>query len=82
MELQPYILDGSIDPNRMRRNNEIVLVTLEDVQGNHDSIAKSVGDTITLRVPKQLSGSLEDLKHIGNSDDFMEKEFTISAIVS
>lgn len=81
-KLQPYILDGSIDPNRMRRNNEIVLVTLEDAQGNHDSIAKSVGDTITLRVPKQLSGSLEDLKQLGNSDDFMEKEFTISAIVS
>lgn len=39
-KMEPYILEGSIDPDQMRRNNEIVLVTLEDAQGNHNSVDK------------------------------------------
>mgnify|MGYP005767682743 CR=1 FL=1 len=81
-KMEPYILEGSIDPDRMRRNDEIVLVTLEDAQGNHDSINKEVGDTIRVKVPNSVNGSSEDLKQLGNETDFSEKEYTISAIVS
>lgn len=81
-KMEPYILEGSIDPDQMRRNNEIVLVTLEDAQGNHNSIDKKIGDTIKVRVPNNISGSSEDLKQLGSESDFSEEEYTISAIVS
>ena len=81
-KMQPYILEGSIDPDQMRRNNEVVLVTLEDAQGNHNSIDKKVGDTIKVKTPNKVSGSSEDLKQLGSESDFSEKEYTISAIVS
>ena len=80
--MEPYILEGSIDPDQMRRNNEVVLVTLEDAQGNHNSIDKKVGDTIKVKTPNKVSGSSEDLKQLGSESDFSEKEYTISAIVS
>ena len=81
-KMEPYILEGSIDPDQMRRNNEVVLVTLEDAQGNHNSIDKKVGDTIKVKAPNKVSGSSEDLKQLGSESDFSEKEYTISAIVS
>ena len=81
-KMEPYILEGSIDPDQMRRNNEVVLVTLEDAQGNHNSIDKKVGDTIKVKTPNKVSGSSEDLKQLGSESDFSEKEYTISAIVS
>lgn len=81
-KMEPYILEGSIDPDQMRRNNEVVLVTLEDAQGNHNSIDKKVGDTIKVKTPNKVSGSSEDLKQLGSESDFSKKEYTISAIVS
>lgn len=81
-KMEPYILEGSIDPEQMRRNNEVVLVTLEDAQGNHNSIDKKVGDTIKVKTPNKVSGSSEDLKQLGSESDFSEKEYTILAIVS
>ena len=81
-KMEPYILEGSIDPDKMRRNNEVVIVTLEDAQGNHNSIDKKVGDTIKVKTPNKVSGSSEDLKQLGSESDFSEKEYTISAIVS
>lgn len=81
-KMEPYILEGSIDPDQMRRNNEVVLVTLEDAQGNHNSIDKKVGDTIKVKTPNKVRGSSEDLKQLGSESDFSEKEYTISAIVS
>lgn len=81
-KMEPYILEGNIDPDQMRRNNEVVLVTLEDAQGNHNSIDKKVGDTIKVKTPNKVSGSSEDLKQLGSESDFSEKEYTISAIVS
>ena len=81
-KMEPYILEGSIDPDQMRRNNEVVLVTLEDAQGNNNSIDKKVGDTIKVKTPNKVSGSSEDLKQLGSESDFSEKEYTISAIVS
>ena len=66
----------------MRRNNEIVLVTLEDAQGNHNSVDKKIGDTIKVRIPNNKGGTSEDLKQLGSESDFSEKEYTISAIVS
>ena len=81
-KMEPYILEGSIDPDQMRRNNEIVLVTLEDAQGNHNSVDKKIGDTIKVRIPNNIGGTSEDLKQLGSESDFSEKEYTISAIVS
>lgn len=82
-QLAPYqIGEGSLTGGLMRNYDQVVLVTLEDAQGNHNGIASAAGDTIRLRVPKKLEGSSNDLKMSGGGRLYEEKEFTICAVVS
>lgn len=81
-QLQPYILEGKIDPMELANNNKIILVANQDGQGNYNYYRKHPGDTITLKVPKDMNCSPEILKFQSTDDNYTEKEFEIAAIVS
>lgn len=44
--LNNYLLEGTIDPEQMRKDNSVVFKTLMDGQGNYDGIQMKPGDTI------------------------------------
>ena len=53
-----------------------------DGQGNYNFYGKHPGDTITLRVPRNLNCSQEVLTFREAEENYVTKEFEISAIVS
>lgn len=79
-DLDDYIVDGNIDVQELKRNNSIILKTLTDGQGNTNGINVSVGDKIKLKVPKSMSKT-ELLRFNGDESEYIEKEFTVAAIV-
>ena len=40
-ELNDYLLEGEIDPEKMREEDTVILATLMDGQGNYDGISVS-----------------------------------------
>lgn len=81
-ELKDYILDGTIDPKSMQKKDAVILKTLMDGQGNYDGIDISPGDSIRLKVPKNPYVPEEALRFEGETDWYLEKEFTVAAVVS
>ncbi|HJA64715.1 MAG TPA: FtsX-like permease family protein [Candidatus Mediterraneibacter cottocaccae] len=81
-ELSDFILEGEIDPERMRAEDQIIAVANVDGQGNYYFYGKKPGDTITLRVPEMDGYSDELLRFEDSSDRYVTKEFEIAAIVS
>ncbi|MDE6889380.1 MAG: ABC transporter permease [Eubacterium sp.] len=82
-QLEPYLLgEGSLSGSQMRMDNEVVFVAIEDAQGNRDGITIQAGDSIRLRVPRQLFGTFDDLKLSGSEELYEIKEFTVCAVVS
>lgn len=81
-QMKDYILDGTIDPELMIKDNSVILKTWMDGQGNHNGLDLKVGDSITLKVPKveELSNNL--LKFQDKDEMYIQKRFVISAIVS
>lgn len=53
-----------------------------DGQGNYDGLDVSPGDSIRLKVPKNASVPEEALRFEGEEDWYVDKEFTVAAIVS
>ena len=51
-ELNDYLLEGEIDPEKMREEDTVILATLMDGQGNYDGISVSPGDALSVRIPK------------------------------
>lgn len=81
-QLQEYILEGEIVPEKLKRGNEIIVVANQDGQGNYNFYGKHPGDTITLKVPKTQNCSAEILKFQSSHENYIEKDFKIVAIVS
>lgn len=81
-ELQDFILEGDIVPEEMRENNKIIAVANMDGQGNYDFYGKHPGDTVRLKVPKDLCCREEVLTFQGEEDQYITKEFEIAAIAS
>lgn len=84
-QLQEFILEGEIAAENLEQGNKIIAVANKDGQGNYNFYGKHLGDTITLRVPKNLDCPEEVLKFENSEkddEDYIEKEFQIAAIVS
>lgn len=81
-ELADYLLEGSIEPKSMLKKDTVILKTLMDGQGNYDGIDLSPGDSIRLKVPKNASVPEAALRFEGEADWYLEKEFTVAAVVS
>lgn len=77
-QLRPYLLDGDIQVENMNRRNEVIVVDMMDGQGNYGGFSLTAGDTITLRVPDRLEGTIQDFRQKGHQQ---EMEFTIAAVV-
>lgn len=80
--LKEYILEGEIYPEDMKKENTVVLQTLMDGQGNYSGLDVKVGDIITLKVPKSQDVAAEVLRFQSPDDQYIEKEFEVSAVVS
>lgn len=81
-QLDDFLLEGDIHPEKLEKKNQIIAVANMDGQGNYYFYGKHPGDTITLRVPKMEGYTDELLKFQGSDEDYIEKEFEIAAIVS
>ena len=53
-ELNDYLLEGEIDPEKMREEDTVILATLMDGQGNYDGISVSPRDALSVRTPNSL----------------------------
>ena len=81
--LSEYLLEGEVSYDKMIENNQVILKTLMDGAGYYDGIDIHVGDHITLKVPKNtLAGNAELLKFQSSDENYIEKDFVVSAIVS
>ena len=81
-QLEDFILEGEIQPEIMKNNNQVIVTANMDGQGNYYFYGKKPGDTITLRVPKTENYTDELLKFQSGEENYIEKEFEIAAIVS
>ena len=81
-QLQAFLLEGEIIPEELEEGNQIIAVANMDGQGNYNFYGKHPGDTVTLRVPKELNCSPEVLKFQSPEENYITKEFEIAAIVS
>lgn len=80
--LEAYLLEGTISPEEMKKENKVILKTLVDGQGYYDGIDLKPGDTITLKVPANGEVPEEALRFAGPGEWYQEKEFEIAALVS
>ena len=81
-QLQDFILEGEIQPETMKNNNQVIVTANMDGQGNYYFYGKKPGDKITLRVPKTENYTDELLKFQSGKENYIEKEFEIAAIVN
>ena len=81
-QLQDFILEGEIQPETIKNNNQVIVTANMDGQGNYYFYGKKPGDKITLRVPKTENYTDELLKFQSDEENYIEKEFEIAAIVN
>ena len=81
-QLNDFILEGEIQPEKIKNGNQVIVTANMDGQGNYYFYGKKPGDTITLRVPKQENYTDDLLKFQSVQENYIEKEFEIAAIVS
>lgn len=81
-QLQDFILEGEIQPETMKNNNQVIVTANMDGQGNYYFYGKNPGDKISLRVPKTENYTDELLKFQSGEENYIEKEFEIVAIVN
>lgn len=82
LELNDYLLEGSIDPDQMRQENSVIFKTIMDGQGNYDGIDIHPGDTVQLKTVSDTAVPAEALKFLGGDDWYQQKSMKVSAISS
>lgn len=81
-QLDDFLLEGEISPEKLRNENQVIVQALMDGQNNYNLYGLHPGDKIKLRVPVMKGYSEELLKFEADEDRYIEKEFEIAAIVS
>lgn len=81
-ELDNYLLEGVVDPQRMRKENSVIVKTLMDGQGNYDGIKIAPGDFLQIKTIKDISVDPEALRFLGEDDWYQEKELKVAALTS
>jgi ABC-type antimicrobial peptide transport system permease subunit len=81
-ELRDYRLSGSLNPQKLKKENTVILKTLMDGQGNYNGIDIKPGDTITLKVSANRKVPKEALRFQGNKSWYQEKKFKVAALVN
>ena len=80
--LNDYLLEGEIDPDRMREENTVIIKTLMDGQGNYDGITLGVGDTLEIRTPRDPEPEADVLRFLGEENDYRTNDLKIAAMAS
>lgn len=81
-DLKDYVLEGSIDPEQMRRDNSVIFKTLMDGQGNYNGIDIKPDDTVQIKTWKNRSVPQEALRFQGTQEWYQSREMKISALAS
>ena len=79
-QMNEYLLSGSIDPERMRRENTVIFKTITDGQGNCDGIDLDAGDSFDLKTVRSSDVPAEALRFLGSDEWYSSCCFTIDAV--
>lgn len=79
--LKNFVIEGKIDQDKMNESGTVILRTIVDAQNKVNGLDIHAGDTITVKVPKNLNCKHELLRFESNDENYEEKVFTISAVV-
>lgn len=81
-DLNDYLLEGTIDPEQMRRENRVILKTVMDGQGNYGGIDVHPGDSIQLKTVSSPDVPAEALQFLGEDEWYQEKTMSVTAVSS
>lgn len=82
LELSDYLLEGSIDPDAMRKEDTVIFKTIMSGQGTYDGIAIKTGDFITLKTPKSTDVPKEVLRFQEEDGFYTEHKLEVAALAS
>lgn len=81
-DLNDYVLEGEVDPEKMRRENSVVFKTLMDGQGNYDAFDVHPNDAIRLKTVSSTEVPAEALRFQGEAAWYQEQDLQVAAISS
>lgn len=81
-ELNEYLLDGEINPEKMRRDNLVIFKTIMGGQGDYDGISIKPGDMLQIKTVSSADVPKEALKFLGKSEWYQSKELKVAALAS
>lgn len=82
MDLNEYLLEGNIDPDRMRRENSVVFKTLMDGQGNYDAVDVHSGDAVAVKTVSGVDVPSEALRFQGEDGWYQNQNLQVTAVSS
>lgn len=80
--LEEYLLEGSINPDKMRSENTVIFKTLMGGQGTYEGVDIQPGDKVTLKTPVNADVDQEVLKFLSGDEEYKEQDLQVSALVS
>jgi ABC-type antimicrobial peptide transport system permease subunit len=81
-EMEPYILEGTIDPEQMRKDNSVIYKTLMDGQGNFGGITIKTQDMVSIKTIKDKTVPQEALRFLGEDAWYQNRKMKVAAIAS
>lgn len=79
-ELDKFLIEGKIDVKSLNNGDSVILKIPKEGSG-HKVVDINIGDKIKIKIPKNMLSSEESIK-FPNNIDYIEKELTVSSIVS
>lgn len=79
-ELDDFLIEGKIDVRSLNNGDGVILKIPKEGSG-HKVVDINIGDKIKIKIPKNMISSEESIK-FPNNIDYIEKELTVSGIVS
>ncbi len=81
-ELNAYLIEGEINPDKMRSENSVIVKMLMDGQGNYGGAEMKAGSRLQLTTPASADLPQEALRFQGKSSWYQTKELDASALVT
>lgn len=81
-QMGEYLLEETVDPEQMRKEDQVIFKTIMDGQGNYDGIAIQTGDVIQVKTPKDTEVPAEVLRFQEEAGWYREQEFSVCAIAA
>lgn len=81
-QMGEYLLEGAVEPEQMRRENQIIFKTIMGGQGTYDGIDIQTGDVVQVKTPKSTKVPAEVLRFLEAEAWYREQEFKVCAIAA